>query len=75
MSCTAGIYGAWFANDIFAFMWDNTRIDGRNFQFKKDPGGFLGTMILTVLLSYCTLFIYYPWGICNILKWEAERVT
>ena len=73
--CTLGIYGAWLANDIFAFYWDNTRLDGRGFAFKKDPGGFLGTYILTMLLSYCTLGIYLPWGICNLLKWEAERVA
>jgi hypothetical protein len=73
--CTLGIYGAWLANDIFAFLWDNSKLDGRAFSFKKDPGGFLGAYILTVILSYCTLMIYYPWGICNILKWEAERVT
>ena len=73
--CTFGIYGAWLANDIFAFYWDNTKLDGRGFSFKKDPGGFLGTYILTVLLSNCTLGIYLPWGICNLFKWEAERVT
>ena len=70
-----GIYGAWFANDIFAFYWENSKIDGRGFAFRKDPGGFLGTYILTAILSYCTLFIYLPWGICNITRWEYERVT
>jgi uncharacterized membrane protein YjgN (DUF898 family) len=73
--CTLGIYGAWFANDIFAFHWENTKLDGRGFGFRKDPGGFLGTYILTLILSYCTLFIYLPWGICNIKRWEYERVT
>ena len=73
--CTLGIYGAWLANDIFAFYWENTKLDGRGFGFKKDPGGFLGTYILTMLLSYCTGGIYLPWGICNLFKWEAERVT
>jgi hypothetical protein len=73
--CTFFIYGAWLANDIFAFYWDNTKLDGRGFAFKKDPGGFLGTYILTMLLSFCTAYIYLPWGICNLLKWEAERVT
>jgi Bacterial protein of unknown function (DUF898) len=73
--CTFGIYGAWLANDIFAFYWDNTKLDGRGFSFKKDPGGFLGTYILTVILCMCTLYIYLPWGICNLFKWEAERVT
>jgi uncharacterized membrane protein YjgN (DUF898 family) len=75
MMCTGGIYGAWFANDVFEYLWTNTKVDGRGFGFKKDPGGFLGTYILTMILSYCTAGIYYPWGICNILKWEAERVT
>jgi uncharacterized membrane protein YjgN (DUF898 family) len=73
--CTLGIYGAWFANDIFAFYWENTKIDGRGFGFRKDPGGFLGTYILTAVLSYCTLGIYMPWGLCNIIKWESERVS
>jgi uncharacterized membrane protein YjgN (DUF898 family) len=73
--CTLGIYGAWFANDIFAFYWENSKIDGRGFGFRKDPGGFLGTYILTAIISYCTLGIYLPWGMCNIIKWECERVT
>ncbi len=73
--CTLGIYGPWFANNIFAFMWENTKLDGRNYQFRKDPGGFFGTYLLTVILSMVTCNIYYPWGICNILKWEAERVA
>jgi uncharacterized membrane protein YjgN (DUF898 family) len=62
-------------NNLFAFMWENTKLDGRPFQFQKDPGGFFGTYLLAVILSYCTLGIYMPWGICNILKWESERVA
>ncbi|TKD04483.1 DUF898 family protein [Polyangium fumosum] len=73
--CTLGIYGPWFANNIFAFMWENTKLDGRAYQFRKDPGGFFGTYLLTIILSAVTCNIYYPWGICNILKWEAERVA
>ena len=73
--CTAGIYGAWFVNDIFAFYWESSKIDGRGFAFRKDPGGFLGTYILTMILTYCTGGIYAPWGMCNIIKWESERVT
>jgi len=38
-------------------------------------GGFLGTLILNLILTYCTCFIYSPWMICNIMKWEAEHVT
>lgn len=72
---TCYIYGPWFMNDIFAFMWENTRLDGRPFQFRKDPGGFFGTYLLAGILTSITCGIYYPWGICNILKWEAERVA
>ncbi|MRG97343.1 DUF898 family protein [Polyangium spumosum] len=75
MYCTLGIYGPWFANNLFAFMWENTKLDGRGYQFRKDPGGFFGTYLLTVLFTYLSCGIYYPWGICNILKWEAERVA
>ena len=74
-SCTFGIYGAWLANDIFAFFWQGTKLDGRPFGFKKDPGGFLGTYIITVILNMITCGIYYPWGICNIIRWETERVA
>jgi hypothetical protein len=73
--CTLGIYGAWFVNDILEFYWQNTKIDGRGFNFRKDPGGFLGTYILTMVLTYCTAGIYMPWGMCNIIKWESERVA
>jgi hypothetical protein len=69
------VYGPWFVNDLFAFMWENTRLDGRPFQFRKDPGGFFGTYLLAVILSYLTCGIYASWGYCNILKWEAERVA
>lgn len=74
-SITCGIYMPWFANDLFAFMWENTRLDGRAYQFRKDPGGFFGTYLITMLLTSITCGIYYPWGICNIFKWEAERVS
>src|SRR5262249_15583167 len=74
-SCTLGIYGAWFANDVFAFFWENTRLDGRPYGFRKDPGGFLGTYIITMILNMITCGIYYPWGIGAIMRWEAERVT
>jgi uncharacterized membrane protein YjgN (DUF898 family) len=73
--CTLGIYGAWFANDIFAFYWENTKIGGRSFGFRKDPGGFLGTYILVAILTICTLYIYLPWGLCKIISWESERVS
>jgi len=72
---TCFIYGAWFANEIFAFMWENTQIDGRRFIFRRDEGGFLGTYIMTIVLSAVTCNLYYPYGICAILKWEAERVS
>jgi uncharacterized membrane protein YjgN (DUF898 family) len=74
-ACTMGIYGPWFANDIFAFHWENTKIDNRGFTFRKDPGGFFGTYLLTMILIYCTGGIYAPWGVCNIWKWECERVS
>jgi len=74
-SITCGIYGPWFANDLFAFMWENTKLDGRPYQFRKDPGGFFGTYLLNIILSYITCGIYTPWAICNILKWEADRVA
>jgi uncharacterized membrane protein YjgN (DUF898 family) len=74
-SVTCGIYGPWFVNDLFAFMWENTRFDGRPYQFRKDPGGFFGTYLLAVILSSITCGIYAPWGMCNIYKWECERVA
>lgn len=73
--CTLGIYSFWFMNDIFAFMWENTKLDGRPFQFRRDPGGLFGTLILNYLLVYCTLGIYMPWMMCNLFKWEAEHVS
>lgn len=73
--CTFGIYVFWFMNDIFAFMWENTKLDGRPFQFRRDPGGLFGTLILNYLLVYCTLGIYTPWMMCNLFKWEAEHVS
>jgi hypothetical protein len=73
--CTAYIYGAWFANDLFAFLWNNTRIDGRAFSFKKDPGGFLGPYLINLILTVCTCGLYYPWAICNVVKWANQRVA
>jgi hypothetical protein len=73
--CTAYIYFPWLYNDVCAFHWENTKIDGRGFGFRKDGGSLLGTFIVTAVLSLCTLYIYIPWGICKINRWEAERVT
>lgn len=73
--CTFGIYSFWLINDIFAFMWENTKLDGRPFQFNRDPGGLFGTLILNYILVYCTMGIYTPWMMCNLFKWEAEHVS
>lgn len=72
--CTMGIYVFWLMNDIFAFQWENTKLDGRPFQFRRDPGGLFGTLILNYLLVYCTAGIYTPWMMCNLFKWESEHV-
>ena len=72
--CTLGIYTPWFANELMAFRWENTKLDGTPFTFKKDPGGFFGTFLLNMLLSYCTLGIYTPWAMCAFMKWEADHV-
>jgi uncharacterized membrane protein YjgN (DUF898 family) len=72
---TCGIYGIWLANNIFAFMWENMKLDGRPYQFRKDPGGFFGTYLLNMVLTSITMYIYLPWAVCNIFKWEAERVA
>ena len=72
---TLGIYGPWFANNVFAFLWDHAKLDGRPFRFAKDPGGFFGTYLLVLLLTYCTLGFYLPWGMCKMMQWESERVT
>jgi uncharacterized membrane protein YjgN (DUF898 family) len=73
--CTAGIYMIWFYNDLCAFKWEHTKLDGRAFSFRKDPGGFFGTYLINMLLTYCTAGIYSPWMMCNLIKWEAERVA
>lgn len=73
--CTLGIYVFWFINDMFAFTWENTKLDGRPFQFRRDPGGLFGTLILNYILVYCTMGIYMPWMLCNLYKWESEHVS
>lgn len=73
--CTLGIYMFWLMNDIFAFKWENSKIDGRPFQFRRDPGGLFGTLIVNYIITYCTLGIYAPWMMCNLFKWEAEHVS
>ncbi len=73
-TCTI-IYGAWFENDLFAFFWENTRLDNRPFTFRKDPGGFLGLYIVNVVLTFCTCGIYAPWAIANTARWSADRVA
>ncbi|RZI96768.1 MAG: DUF898 family protein, partial [Rubrivivax sp.] len=73
--CTAGIYVFWFLNDMFAFEWENTQLDGRPFRFNRDPGGLFGALILNYILTLCTGGLYSPWMMCNLLKWESERVS
>lgn len=73
--CTFGIYTPWFANEIMAFEWENTKLDGQPFQFRKDPGGFFGIFLLNMILIPCTFYIYTPWAICAFMKWEAEHIA
>ena len=72
---TLGIYSFWFVNNIFAFLWDNAKIDGRPFKFNKDPGGFFVVQIVNMILNQLTFGIYAPWGMCRLFRWEAGRIT
>jgi uncharacterized membrane protein YjgN (DUF898 family) len=75
-NATCGIYGAWYMNDLFAFVWEGTRLDGtKTFGFRKDPTGFLQTWMIALITGSITYGICWPWGICSIMRWEAERVS
>ncbi len=44
---------------------------------KFDGGvlGYIGTNLLVLLISICTLFIGYPWAACLYYKWETKHTT
>ena len=71
---TFGIYSYWFANNLYAFKWDNTKIDGRAFTFRKDVGGYFVLSLINGILTQFTFGIYTPWAIARLAKWEAEHV-
>jgi hypothetical protein len=72
---TFGIYSYWFVNDLYAFKWDNTKLDGRPFKFNKDIMGYFVLSLINGILTQFTFGIYFPWAQVKTIKWESERVS
>jgi uncharacterized membrane protein YjgN (DUF898 family) len=51
----------------------NTYIDGKRLCFKGSGAGFFGNWLLIVILSFITIGIYIPWGVCRLQRWITNN--
>jgi uncharacterized membrane protein YjgN (DUF898 family) len=75
---TLYIYMPWFQVKMLKFMAENTRVhyQGRVFggQFHGTGGEFFVTLLVGVLLTMITLYIYYPWFLVNLWKFQYNNL-
>jgi len=71
------IYFPWFQVKMFKFMAENTRVmyQGRMFggQFHGTGGEFFVTFLVGALLSAITLYIYMPWFMVKLWKFQFNN--
>src|SRR5690606_8095192 len=75
---TLYIYMPWFQVKIMSFIAENTRVhyQGRVFggQFHGTGGEFFVTLLVGLLLTVITLYIYYPWFLVNLWKFQYNNL-
>jgi len=75
---TLYIYMPWFQVKILKFIAANTRVhyQGRVFggQFHGTGGEFFVTLLVGLLLTVITLYIYYPWFLVNLWKFQYNNL-
>jgi uncharacterized membrane protein YjgN (DUF898 family) len=75
---TLYIYMPWFQVKILKFTAENTRVhyQGRVFggQFHGTGGEFFVTMLVGMLLTVVTLYIYMPWFLVNLWKFQYNNL-
>lgn len=75
---TLYIYMPWFQVKILRFTAENTRVhyQGRVFggQFHGTGGEFFVTLLVGLLLTMITLYIYYPWFLVNLWKFQYNNL-
>jgi uncharacterized membrane protein YjgN (DUF898 family) len=75
---TLYIYMPWFQVKILKFTAENTRVhyQGRVFggQFHGTGGEFFVTLLVGLLLTVITLYIYYPWFLVNLWKFQYNNL-
>jgi uncharacterized membrane protein YjgN (DUF898 family) len=75
---TLYIYMPWFQVKILKFIAENMRVhyQGRVFggQFHGTGGEFFVTLLVGLLLTVITLYIYYPWFIVNLWKFQYNNL-
>jgi len=62
--------GAWFANELSTWEWNNTSISGRPFRYQASLGEVLVNQLLFGLLAACTAYIGLPWAM--VMRWDFE---
>ena len=45
----------------------------KNFVFDGGAATYIGTAILSKLITICTLGLAYPWALCLFHRWKAKH--
>ena len=64
---------AWIDYFLSGFIIDNTIVAGRPLRLVGSFASLCLIYLKGMLLSAVTLGIYYPWFICEILRWKADN--
>ncbi len=75
---TCGLYYPWFLCALLKDIFEDTRLlrGGRGplqLEFRGNGAELFGTLVGGYLLTLCTLGIYLPWFIANLVRFEVEN--
>jgi uncharacterized membrane protein YjgN (DUF898 family) len=75
MGLVGMVLGFIYKHEEIKFEWNNAEIEGRPVQYSGTLGDFVGAMIVPVIITFCTIGIYYPWAKCAYWKYICDRTT
>ena len=70
---TMGIYGFWFQTNLRTYVMKHSRFGSVSGKFTGTGGELFGLSIVQSILTAITFYIYLPWAIIKLMKFDIEN--
>jgi uncharacterized membrane protein YjgN (DUF898 family)/Tfp pilus assembly protein PilF len=72
---TMGIYSIYGLFRFYAWKEEHTRYGGKRTSFGASFWGFVKITVISYILTLITLYLFTPWAMCMLFKWQIEGLA